>query len=52
VKENEGKFDFLALVVKSFLGREVSALAGDGGGWGGAVKLGKGDGAFVVKIGW
>ena len=34
MKENEGSFDFLALVFNSFLGREVISLASDGGGWG------------------
>ena len=30
----EGKLVFWALVLDSFLGREVTSLAGDGGGWG------------------
>lgn len=34
MKENEGKFDFLAVVVKFGFEGEVTPWASDGGGWG------------------
>ena len=47
-----GSFDFCALVLDSVLGREVTSLSGDGGGWGRRGKTQDGGRGARQNSGW